>query len=68
MEGGKALEIPNREYTDQFRDLAVKRVAAGQAIVAVARELGPIEQTLRDEVEALDAGKVGGPQARSVTP
>ena len=40
------MKIPKQEYTPQFRELAVKRVRAGQTVGAVARELGLIEQTL----------------------
>ena len=41
-------KIPKQEYTTEFRELSVKRVKAGQSIGAVARELGLIEQRLRN--------------------
>ena len=44
------LKIPKQEYTAEFKELAVKRVKAGQGIGAVARELGLVEQTLRNWV------------------
>lgn len=48
--------------------MAVKRVKGGQGIGAVARELGMSDQTLRNWVKAFDAGKLKGPQTRTVTP
>ena len=41
------MKIPKQEYTAEFKELAVKRVRDGQAVGAVAKELGLIEQTLR---------------------
>ena len=61
-------KIPKQEYTAEFKELAVKRVKAGQSIGAVARELGLIEQTLRNWVKAFDAGKLNGPGTKQVTP
>jgi transposase len=41
LEGeAKLKKIPKQEYTPEFRELAVKRVKAGQSNGAVARELG----------------------------
>jgi transposase len=62
------LKIPKQEYTPEFRELAVKRVGAGQGIGAVARELGLVEQTLRNWVKAAKAGKLNGAGAKVVTP
>lgn len=62
------LKIPKQEYTAEFKELAVKRVKAGQGIGAVARELGLIEQTLRNWVKAAAAGKLNGAGAKMVTP
>ena len=59
---------PKPEYTPEFRELAVKRVKAGQTAGAVAKELGLIEQTLRNWVKAFDAGKLNGPGTKQVTP
>ncbi len=60
--------IPKQEYTPEFRELAVKRVKAGQTAGAIAKELGLIEQTLRNWVKAFDAGKLNGPGTKQVTP
>lgn len=62
------LKIPKREFTAEFRELAVKRVKGGQGIGAVARELGISDQTLRNWAKAFDAGKLNGPEAKAVTP
>ena len=61
-------KIPKQEYTAEFKELAVKRVKGGQSPGAVARDLGLIEQTLRNWVKAYDAGKLNAPGARKVTP
>ena len=68
LEGEKDLKIPKQEYTPEFRELAVKRVKAGQTVGAVARELGLIEQTLRNWVKAEAAGKLNGAGTKAVTP
>lgn len=60
-------KIPRQEYTAEFKELAVKRVKDGQGIGAVAKELGLIDQTLRNWVKAHDAGKLNGPGSRKVT-
>jgi transposase len=61
-------KIPKQEYTAEFKELAVKRVKDGQTPGAVAKDLGLVEQTLRNWVKARDAGKLNGPGARKVTP
>jgi transposase len=61
-------KIPKQEYTAEFKELAVRRVKDGQAVGAVAKELGLIEQTLRNWVKAFAAGKLNGPGTRKVTP
>jgi transposase len=68
--GGEAKlkKIPKQEYRAEFRELAVKRVKAGQSIGAVARELGLVEQTLRNWVKAAAAGKLNGPGTEVMTP
>ena len=60
--------LPKQEYTTEFKELAVKRVNAGQGIAAVARELGLVEQTLRNWVKAAKAGKLNGVGSKAVTP
>jgi transposase-like protein len=52
------LKIPKQEYTAEFKERAVRRVGAGQSAGVVARELGPVEQTLRNRVKAAAAGKL----------
>jgi len=61
-------KIPKQEYTPEFRELSVKRVKAGQSVGAVARELGLIEQTLRNWVKVAAADKLNGPGSKVVTP
>lgn len=51
-------KIPKQAYTAEFKELAVKRVVDGQAIVTVAKELGINDQTLRNWVKAAAAGKL----------
>lgn len=43
------LKIPTQEYTGEFKELAAKRVKAGQGIGAVARELGLAEQRISED-------------------
>ena len=50
------MKIPKQEYTIEFKGLSVNRVKAGQSVGAVAKDLGLIEQTLRNWVKAADAG------------
>ena len=52
------FKILKQEYTAEFKELAVKRVRSGQSVGAVARELGLVEQTLRNWVKAAKAGKL----------
>jgi transposase-like protein len=51
-------KIAKREYTAEFKELAVKRVKSGQTAGAVARDLGLTDQTLRNWVKAAAAGKL----------
>jgi transposase len=62
------FKIPKQEYTAQFRELAVKRVKAGESIGTVARQLGLVEQALRNWVKAAKAGKLNAPGAKTTTP
>jgi transposase len=62
------FKIPKQEYTAEFKELAVKRVKSGQGIAAVARDLGLVEQTLRNWVKAAAQGKLTSPDAKVVTP
>ena len=58
-------KIPKAEYTAEFKEQAVKRVKEGRSVGAVSKEMGLVEQTLRNWVKAFDAGTlnaVGGPK------
>ena len=61
-------KIPKQEYTVEFKEQAVKRVKDGKTAGAVAKEMGLVEQTLRNWVKAAEAGRLDGPGARKVTP
>jgi transposase len=60
-------KIPKQEYTAEFKEQAVKHARAAGIPVA-AKELGLVEQTLRNWVKAAEAGKLNGPGAKPVTP
>ena len=60
-------KIPKQEYTAEFKEQAVKHAQA-VGIVAAAKELGLVEQTLRNWVKAGQAGKLVGAGAKPVTP
>jgi transposase len=62
------FKIPKQEYPPEFRALSVKRVQGGEGIAKVARELGLVEQTLRNWVKAAKAGKLNPPWTKPVTP
>jgi transposase len=62
------MKLQRQAYTLEFKELAVGRVKGGDAIAAVARELGLVEQTLRNWVKQAAGGKLGGAGAKSVTP
>jgi transposase len=62
-----SMKIPKQEYTAEFKELAVQRVQGGQTVGAVARDLGLVEQTLRNWVKAAAAGKLNGAGAKVVT-
>ena len=63
------FKIPKQEYTAEFKEGAVQRVlSGGEGVPAVAKDLGLIEQTLRNWVKAAKAGKLNPPGAKKVTP
>jgi transposase len=62
------MKMPKQEYTAEFKELAVKRVKDGPSVGAVAKELGLVEQTLRNWVKAAAAGKLNGAGAKKITP
>ena len=59
-------QIPRQEYTAEFREQSVKRAQEVGTGVA-ARELGLVEQTLRNWVKAAAAGKLNAPGAKPIT-
>jgi len=62
------FKIPKREYTLEFKEGAVGRVLnGGQGIGAVAKDLGLVEQTLRNWVKAAQAGKLNPAGGKTVT-
>jgi transposase len=60
--------IPRQVYTTEFKELAVKRVKEGLSAGAAAKELGLMEQTLRNWIKAADAGKLNPLGRKPVTP
>jgi transposase len=62
------FKMPKPEFTAEFKELAVKRVKSGVTIGAVARELGLVDQTLRNWVKAAGQGKLNPPGTKVVTP
>jgi transposase len=56
-----------QQYTAEFKEQAVKHAQA-VGVGAAARELGLVEQTLRNWVKAAQAGHLAGAGAKSVTP
>jgi transposase len=60
-------KIPKQEYTAEFKEQAVKH-ARGAGVGVAARELGLVEQTLRNWVKAAGAGKLVGAGSKPVTP
>lgn len=59
--------LPKQEYTVEFKDQAVKR-AQEVGVGTAARELGLVEQTLRNWFMAAAVGKLRGAGAKAVTP
>jgi len=46
------FKIPKQEFTAEFKELAVKRVRAGETAGVVAKDLGLIEQALHRHDQA----------------
>jgi transposase len=61
-------KMPKQAYTAEFKEPAVKRVKDGKRVGAVAKEMGLVEQTLRNGVKAFDVGTLNGAGAALVTP
>ena len=62
------MKIPKQQYTLEFKQLAVKRIQAGEAYELVANELGMSSQTLRYWVRASHEGRLIGVGTKTVTP
>lgn len=60
-------KIPKQEYTAEFKEQAVARASA-VGVAGAARELGLVEQTLRNWVKAAKSGVLNPPGAKVVTP
>ena len=61
------MKISKRSHTQEFKELAVKRVKDGQKIVSVAKELELVDQTLRNWVKAAESGTLNGAGSKKVT-
>ncbi len=61
-------KIPKQEYTTEFKEQAVKHVKVGKTIGLVVKEIGLVEQTLRNWVTLAAAGKLTGAGTKVVTP
>lgn len=61
------MKIPKQAYTLEFRELAVEKVKSGQSIAGTARDLGLVEQPLRNWVKAAAKGTLNGPKSGNVT-
>ena len=51
-------KIPKQEYTIEFKERTVEHVKEGKLIGLSAKELGLVEQTLRNWVKLSAAGKL----------
>ena len=61
------MKKPKHQYTTEFTELAVQRVKDGMTAGAAAKELGLVEQTLRNWVKAASANTLNGAGAKVVT-
>lgn len=60
--------IPKQEYTAEFKEQAVRRAEEVGSIGQAAKELGLVDQTLRNWVKAANAGRLRVAGARQITP
>lgn len=58
--------IPKQEYTVEFKEQAVRHAKA-VGVPTAAKELGLVDQTLRNWVKAAKAGKLNAVGAKPVT-
>jgi transposase len=62
-------KIPRVAYTLEFKLEALRRVRGGEAVRAVAREIGVPEQTIRNWFKAQADGMLGSaPNGKPITP
>ena len=64
----RTMQMPRQPYTAEFKELVVTRVKDGMTAGAAAKELGLIEQTLRNWVKEAAAGRLSGAGATVVRP
>jgi|GEM_PF-2978994 len=50
------MKVPKQTFTLEFKQLAIKRLKTEQSVAGVARELGPIKQTLQNWVKVASKG------------
>lgn len=62
------MRIGKQVYTAEFKELAVKRVKAGQGISVVCKELGLSDQTLRNWIKLAEGGNLTRLIGKAVTP
>jgi transposase len=62
------VRLPRAAYTPEFKLEAVKLVEGGRIVAEVARELGLLEQTLRNWVNASRKGKLVAGKMKPVAP
>ena len=62
------MKIPKQAYTAEFKEFSVTRVKDGLTVGAAAKELGLIEQTLRNWVKAAAVGTLCGAGAKVIRP
>jgi len=60
----RTMQIPRQPYTAEFKEIAVTRVKDGMTAGAAAKELGLIEQTLRNWVRRLPQAESAGREPR----
>ena len=61
--------IPRVAYTLEFKLEALRRVRGGEAVRAVAREIGVPEQSIRNWVKAQAEGRLGNAEnGKPITP
>jgi transposase len=62
------MMMPKQAYMTEFKELVVKRVKDGQNFSVVIKELGLVDQPLRNWIKASAEGKLSGASCKVVTP